>query len=145
LPTTDDGPTAVTVADGMAAYNTESRSVEVVNTASGERICSRWLGDLLLALPALSDGRLFSAWPHAGQHRFGAFAPRDGRPLWETLRTISSPRLSFAAAPYTSVPATALSPASMRRTGSGWRREMNATRAPWVVGDAVAQRTVGVG
>jgi hypothetical protein len=132
----------------MAVYNTESRSVEVVNTASGERIWNRWLGDLLLAQPALSDGRPFSAWPHAGQHRSvrspRAMGVRSGRP---TLRTISSPRPSFAAAPYASVRSTARSPASMRRTGSRWRREMNATCAPWVAGDAVyvAQRTVGVG
>jgi hypothetical protein len=42
------------------------------------------VGDPPLVQPALSDGRLFSAWPHAGRHRFGGFGPRDGRPLWET-------------------------------------------------------------
>jgi hypothetical protein len=43
----------------------ESRSVEVVNTASGERIWSRWLGDPLLAQPAtqsLADLRRATPW-----------------------------------------------------------------------------------
>jgi outer membrane protein assembly factor BamB len=149
LRTTDDGPTAVTIADGLATYNTESCTVEVVDTASGERIWSRWLGDPLLAQPAVSDGRLFIAWPHAGQHRFGAFGLRDGRPLWETelAHDIITAPVVCGGGVYVSSFDGAVSCFDAATGQRRWRREMNATSAPWVVGDAVyvAQRTAASG
>jgi outer membrane protein assembly factor BamB len=145
LKTTDDGPTAVTIADGAAAYNTESCTVEVVEARSGERIWSRWLGDPLLAQPAVSGDRLFIAWPHAGKHKFGAFGLCDGRPLWETELehdVITAPVVSGGAVYVSSFDgAVACFDAVSGR--QRWRREMNATSAPWVVGENVyvAQRT----
>jgi outer membrane protein assembly factor BamB len=135
LPTTDDGSTAVTVADGMTAYNSESCSVEVVNTASGERIWSRWLGDPLLAQPALSHGRLFSAWPHAGQHRFGAFGPRDGDPLWETdlAHHIFTAPVVCGGAVYVS----SFDGAVSCFEASNGQRLASRDKFCWVVGDAV--------
>src|SRR5262252_9531347 len=47
LRTEDDGPTAAVLADGLAVFNTESCTLEVVEMATGEVVWERWLGDPL--------------------------------------------------------------------------------------------------
>ena len=81
--TTDDGPTAVTVSDGYAAYNTESCTLEILRVGTGERVWHRWLGDPLLAQPCIHQGRVYMAWPARGNHVLGAFELVSGNPLWE--------------------------------------------------------------
>jgi Ca-activated chloride channel family protein len=139
LRTTDDGPTAVTVAGRYAAYNTESCTVEVVDAFTGERVWHKWLGDPLLSQPAIFGGRVLMSWPNAGRHVLGAFELTSGRPLWEAELdhdVISAP---IVADEHVFV---ATYEGDVRRfdlaSGRGeWRREMRATSAPWVVGDDV--------
>src|SRR5262249_43388754 len=51
LRTNDDGPTAAVLSEGLAVFNTESCTLEVVEMASGRVLWERWLGDPLLAQP----------------------------------------------------------------------------------------------
>jgi len=82
--TRDDGPTAGVLSGNRVAFNTESCTVCVLDTASGDLVWERWLGDPLLSQPAAADGRLFIAWPSNGLHRLGAFDLETGEPLWDT-------------------------------------------------------------
>src|SRR5262245_44144988 len=84
LRTTDDGPTAAVLTDGFVVFNTESCTLVVVEAASGKVVWEKWLGDPLLAQPAVMDGRVFMVYPKDGQHRLGAFTLKQGQPLWET-------------------------------------------------------------
>ena len=83
--TEDDGPTAAVVAEGRVVFNTESCELEVL-TEEGERVWKLWLGDPLLSMPAVADGRVFIAHPDSRgdrRHYLGAFALADGKPLWK--------------------------------------------------------------
>src|SRR5262245_50511282 len=84
LRTTDDGPTAAVLADGLAVFNTESCTLEVVEAATGRVLWEKWLGDPLLAQPAVMDGRVFMVYPRDGHHWLGAFSLKEGRALWAT-------------------------------------------------------------
>jgi outer membrane protein assembly factor BamB len=82
--TTDDGPTAAVVSDGFVAFNTESCELEVL-TVNGERVWKKWLGDPLMSMPAVENGRLFMAFPHSQgdrRHYLACFALADGTEHW---------------------------------------------------------------
>jgi Ca-activated chloride channel family protein len=139
LRTTDDGPTAVTVAGRYAAYNTESCTIEVVDAFTGERLWHKWLGDPLLSQPAIAGDRVLMSWPHAGRHALGAFDLRTGQPIWEAELdhdVISAPIVADAhvfVATYEGV-VRCFDLASGKEE---WRREMRATSAPWIVGEDI--------
>ncbi len=134
LHTGDDGPTCAVLAEGMAVFNTESCTLEVVDATTGKVVWERWLGDPLLAQPAVMDGRVYMAYPRAGEHRLGAFTLREGRPLWETRLdhdVITAPVVaegklylsSFDGAVWCIDP----------KTGRvHWTQQLQATSAPWV-------------
>ncbi len=61
--TSDDGPTAAVVEDGLVAFNTESCSIIVCKTATGKLVWERWLGDPLMSQPAIDAGRVYIAYP----------------------------------------------------------------------------------
>lgn len=65
--TSDDGPTAAVVEDGCVAFNTESCTVIITDARTGKVLWQEWLGDPLMSQPAISNGRLYMAYP-AGQH-----------------------------------------------------------------------------
>src|SRR5437867_11119371 len=58
LHTSDDGPTAAVVADDLVVFNTESCTLEVVEAATGKVAWEKWLGDPLLAQPAVLQQRI---------------------------------------------------------------------------------------
>jgi outer membrane protein assembly factor BamB len=97
--TTDDGPTAAVVQDGYVAFNTESCELEVL-TVTGQAVWKRWLGDPLMSMPALGDGKVFVAYPDSRgdrRHYLAAFDLRSGRDLWRQLlggEIISAPVLA---------------------------------------------------
>jgi len=66
ISTSDDGPTAAVVDAGYVAFNTESCTVIVVDEKTGKVVWQEWLGDPLMSQPAISNGKLFIAYP-AGQ------------------------------------------------------------------------------
>ncbi len=106
IKTSDDGPSAAVVEDGCVAFNTESCTVIVVAEETGKLLWQEWLGDPLMSQPAISQGRLFIAYP-AGQrgnstnsklpptgHRLLCADLKTGRHIWEqaiTADVISAP------------------------------------------------------
>lgn len=83
--TEDDGPTAAVVAEERVVFNTESCELEVLTTA-GQRVWKKWLGDPLMSIPAVGDGRVFMAYPDTRgdrRHYLACFALADGRELWK--------------------------------------------------------------
>ncbi len=82
--TTDDGPTAAVVADGRVVFNTESCELEVL-TVEGRPLWKKWLGDPLMSMPAVADGRVFMAYPDSRgdrRHYLACFDLDDGRQIW---------------------------------------------------------------
>src|SRR5262245_48338504 len=82
--TTDDGPTAAAVADGLVAFNTESCELEVL-TVEGRPVWKKWLGDPLLSMPAMGDGGVFVVFPDSRgdrRHHLARFAAATGEELW---------------------------------------------------------------
>jgi outer membrane protein assembly factor BamB len=134
LRTKDDGPTAAVLAEGLAVFNTESCTLEVVEMATGEVVWERWLGDPLLAQPAVMDGRIFMAYPQAGEHRLGCFSLRDGRPLWATRLdhdVITAPVVAEGKVYLATFDGTVW--CLDRQTGKvQWSKQLQATSAPWV-------------
>lgn len=58
--TSDDGPTAAVVDEGHVVFNTESRELEVL-TVEGRPVWKKWLGDPLMSMPAVGNGRVYIA------------------------------------------------------------------------------------
>jgi outer membrane protein assembly factor BamB len=140
----DDGPSAASVAHGRVAFTTESCTLFVIDAASGELCWARWLGDPLLAQPALDALAVYAVYPTSGHHLLAAFALGDGRVLWQA--PLSSDAMSAPVLAGDSVYVATFDGAVARHArDSGrchWRREMQATSAPWVVDGEVhvAQR-----
>ncbi len=83
--TSDDGPTAAVVDDGHVVFNTESCELEVL-TVDGAAVWKKWLGDPLMSMPAVSQGRIYMAYPDskAGhQHHLACFDLRTGHEYWK--------------------------------------------------------------
>jgi hypothetical protein len=78
LHTKDDGPTAAVLTDGLAVFNTESCTLETVETATGKVVWEKWLEDPLLAQPAVGGARVVMVYPWDGQHCLGAFRLKSG-------------------------------------------------------------------
>src|SRR5439155_22087482 len=62
--TTDDGPTAAVVEDGCVAFTTESCELEIL-ALDGRPTWKKWLGDPLMSMPAVSQGRVYMAYPES--------------------------------------------------------------------------------
>lgn len=133
--TEDDGPTAAVVADGHVVFNTESCELEVLTTG-GRRVWKKWLGDPLLSMPAVHDGRIFMAFPDRTDHRhylacFGLF---DGRQCWKQPiagEIITCPVLADGHVYLTALDGTlaCFAQADGRRL---WEEHRNATSSPAV-------------
>ena len=82
--TSDDGPTAAVVAGDRVAFNTESCELEIL-TVDGKPVWKKWLGDPLMSMPAIAEGRLYMAYPDSkGDHRhyLACFELEGGKSLW---------------------------------------------------------------
>jgi Ca-activated chloride channel homolog len=83
--TKDDGPTAAVVADGYVVFNTESCELEVL-TVSGRPVWKKWLGDPLMSMPAIADGRVYMAYPDSKgdrEHYLACFDLKTGKEFWK--------------------------------------------------------------
>ena len=145
--TSDDGPTAAVVADGHVVFNTESCTVCVLRADTGEVAWERWLGDPLLAQPAVGAGMVFIAWPARGDHLIGAFSLLEGAPVWTAplpADVITAPVFAEGAL-YVSTFDGAVHCFDPHEGKLRWSRPMRATSAPWVWGGEVyvSQREEG--
>lgn len=132
--TRDDGPTAAVARDGCVIFNTESCTVCVFDARTGETRWERWLGDPLLAQPAVGGGAVFMAWPAKGDHLLGAFDLQEGRPLWQAPLpgdVITAPVYSEGAV-YVSTFEGSVSCFDAESGRAMWSQRMSATSAPWV-------------
>jgi Ca-activated chloride channel homolog len=132
--TKDDGPTAAVLVEGLAVFNTESCTLEVVEAATGRMLWEKWLGDPLLAQPAVGGGRVFMVYPRDGHHCLGAFRLRDGTPLWLTRidhDVITAPIVAEGRIYLSTFDGTVwcVDPDSGRLE---WSQQMKATSAPWI-------------
>src|SRR5262249_32181145 len=80
----DGGPSSPLVDADRVIFNTESCEMFAADAETGKLLWHRWLGDPLMSQPVAKDGLVFSAYPNAGSHAFGAFRVRDGEPVWHT-------------------------------------------------------------
>jgi len=135
LKTKDDGPTAATVVDGFVAFNTESCTVYVVEAETGRSVWERWLGDPLLAQPALDGSSLFMVYPdNKGRHWLAAFDLRTGTEQWKAeivADVITAPILADGGVYAATIDGTVYH--IDRETGQPhWAINHQATSAPWV-------------
>src|SRR5512134_1396936 len=134
LRTKDDGPTAAVVSNEWAVFNTESCTLEVVSIADGRVVAESWLGDPLLAQPAVSGNRVFMAFPGGGEHFLGAFELPGLRPLWRTQIShdvITAPVCADGKVWFATFDGSVW--CLNERTGAvEWTRDMGATSAPWI-------------
>ena len=82
--TSDDGPTAAVVDAGYVAFNTESCELEILTT-DGKPVWKKWLGDPLMSMPAIADGRLMMAFPDSRgdhEHYLACLELKTGKELW---------------------------------------------------------------
>jgi Ca-activated chloride channel family protein len=83
--TGDDGPTAAAVEDGYIAFNTESCELEII-TMDGKRVWKKWLGDPLMSMPAISQGKVYMSYPDSkGDHKhyLACFDLKTGKQYWK--------------------------------------------------------------
>ncbi len=148
MKTQDDGPTAAVVEDGYVAFNTESCTVIVAQAKTGRIVWQEWLGDPLMSQPAISNGRLYIAYP-SGQrnnsrdqepgHRMLCADLKTGRHLWErkitadviTAPVVSGDQLLFTCFDGTSYCLNAISGTVV------WEKQNAGTSAPLVAGNEV--------
>jgi outer membrane protein assembly factor BamB len=134
--TTDDGPTAAVVAGDLIAFNTESCELEILTT-EGRSVWKRWLGDPLMSMPAIGDGRVYVAYPdtHGDRHHYlAAFDVRTGRDLWRQRLSgeiITAPVLADGHIYLATLDGTLY---CFRQDGTPvWQEARNATSAPCVL------------
>ncbi len=83
--TKDDGPTAAVVADGYVAFNTESCELEILKV-DGTPVWKKWLGDPLMSMPALAQGKVYMAYPDSKgdkRHYLACFDVKTGQEFWK--------------------------------------------------------------
>lgn len=131
----DDGPTAAVVDKGRVAFNTESCILYVLDTESGEKIWSEWLGDPLMSQPAMQDKRLVMVFPNErGGHSIICMDAASGKHIWEKEivgEVISAPVIDkgkvYASTLEGSVHCYNLSDGRLI-----FSKEHQATSAPWI-------------
>jgi Ca-activated chloride channel homolog len=134
--TEDDGPTAAVVANGRVVFNTESCELEVLTT-EGRPVWKHWLGDPLLSMPAVGNGRVFMAYPDSrGDHRhhLACFDLVEGREVWRqpmTGEVITCPVLADGHVYLANLDGT-LACFEQEDGRPHWQESRNATSAPVV-------------
>jgi len=146
----DDGPTAAVYEQGRVAFNTESCILYVLDAQSGDKVWGEWLGDPLMAQPAIIGDRIVMTYPgNDGHHHLTCRKLETGENIWD--RTIIGEVISAPVIAEQSVYAACLEGTVYRfDLDDGellWEKQMNATSAPFVYDGAVyvSQREEGEG
>ena len=133
--TGDDGPTAAVAEGERVAFNTESCTVYVIDAVTGKEIWHEWLGDPLMAQPAIGASMVFMAYPdQRHRHHIAAFDLEGGRKRWETeiiADLITAPVVAGDAVYAVTLDGTLYQ--VDRETGEKrWSLAGRATSAPWI-------------
>lgn len=59
----DDGPSSGVVDNDVLVFNTESCTIFACDRKTGRYMWSYWLGDPLMSMPAVANGKVFTAYP----------------------------------------------------------------------------------
>jgi Ca-activated chloride channel family protein len=133
--TKDDGPTAAVVAGDLVAFNTESCELEIL-TLDLKPVWKHWLGDPLMSMPAIADGKVFMAYPDSKgnrQHHLACFDLKTGQEFWKQPiagEIITAPVVAENQVFLATLEGTLF---CFRLDGSlVWKEQKNATSAPTV-------------
>ncbi|HLJ45737.1 MAG TPA: PQQ-binding-like beta-propeller repeat protein [Bryobacteraceae bacterium] len=134
--TADDGPTAAVVEGRRIIFNTESCEIETLTT-DGKPVWKKWLGDPLMSMPAVADGKVYMAYPNSrSDHRYylAAFDLASGSELWHSPiagEIITAPVVDEEKVYVSTVDGSLVS--FDRKDGKQlWEERKNATSAPAV-------------
>lgn len=134
--TADDGPTAAVVQDGYVGFNTESCELEIL-TLDGKPVWKKWLGDPLMSMPAIGDGKVFMCYPESRgdqQHHIACFDLKTGREIWKKAvagETITAPVLAQARV-YVATLEGSMYCFDQAKGELLWQEKKNATSSPTV-------------
>ena len=142
----DNGPTAAVFDRGRILFNTESCTLFALDAKTGKRLWHRFLGDPTLAQIAVADGIVYAAHPAPVGQELTAYHVVGGDAVW--THTIGSEVLAAPVIAGDSVYVSTIDGMTYRfarDTGAPrWARPLQATTAPWVVGDELyVSRRVG--
>jgi Ca-activated chloride channel homolog len=134
--TSDDGPTAAVVDDDHVVFNTESCELEVL-TVDGTPVWKKWLGDPLMSMPAVADGRVYIAYPDSRadrRHYLACFDLFAGHEYWKQTiegEVITAPVLAAAHVYFSTLDGTVC---RMRQHDGNveWKEARKATSSPVV-------------
>lgn len=75
----DDGPSSGVIEDGVLVYNTESCTIFATDAKTGKHLWSHWLGDPLMSMPAVANGKVFTSYPCHANSGFTAEVKEKGK------------------------------------------------------------------
>lgn len=134
----DPGPTSAVVDDDELAYNTFSCSMEVLETATGKVMWTKWLGTETPNPPAFTGKLVIASHPSDGGYQLSAYQRKNGNDVWSS--PIDNHILSV---PVVSGDAVYVSTASgsLYKIGldgkRAWHKQISAASAPWIDGNEV--------
>jgi outer membrane protein assembly factor BamB len=134
--TTDDGPTAAVAWDGYVVFATESCELEVLRV-DGQPVWKKWLGDPLMSMPAVGNGRVYASFPDSRgdrRHYLSAFDIRSGDEVWRSCidaEVITAPVLANDFVYLTNLEGT-LFCFREQDGATAWRSPKEATSSPMV-------------
>jgi outer membrane protein assembly factor BamB len=135
--TADDGPTAAVVEDEYIAFNTESCELEIL-ALDGKPVWKKWLGDPLMSMPAIADGKVCMAYPNSKgdkEHYLATFDLKTGKEVWK--KKIPGEIITAPVIDHQQVYAATLEGTlSCFKLGNGelvWTEKKNATSSPMVL------------
>lgn len=98
----DDGPTSCAATNNIIVFNTESCTLFACEGTTGKQLWSHWLGDPLMCMPAVANGKVFTSYPsplntafskkivHTGHektiyatHVLACFDLKTGKVIWQ--------------------------------------------------------------
>jgi len=68
--TSDDGPSSGVIDSDVLVFNTESCTIFAIDKKSGEMLWSYYLGDPLMSMPTVANGKVFTAYPAGYFNKF---------------------------------------------------------------------------
>jgi outer membrane protein assembly factor BamB len=121
------------VSDGYVAFNTESCEIEII-TYEGKQVWKKWLGDPLMSMPAIADGKVYMSYPGNGKFLLGCYDLKKGTHLWTKdlpNQIVTAPIISKGQVYCTTLDGS-MTCLEARDGALVWQEKKNATSAPVV-------------
>lgn len=134
----DPGPTSAVVDEDELAYNTFSCSMEVLESATGKVMWTKWLGTETPNPPAFTGKLVIASHPSDGGYQLSAYQRKNGNDVWSS--PIDNHILSVPVVAGDSVYVSTAS-GSLYKIGldgkRAWHKQISAASAPWIDGNEV--------